>query len=123
MAGDGAVGRDRRPRAKLLEPADEAPVDDRDTVDKEQIREPKGARLLVENRQIIVSVGRAMRPQRETPSAQVEIEPVGNQNRRRDPFAAFRLIAESLAKSPQVIVAALRERAAQFGMPDEIGMV
>src|SRR6516164_1366783 len=104
MAGNGAVGRDRRHLAKLLEPADEAPVDDRDTVDKEQVREPKGARLLVENRQIVVGVSRAMRPQRETPSAQVEIEPVRNQNPRRHHLAAFRLIPESLPKSTRVIV-------------------
>src|SRR6516225_11086080 len=123
MAGNGAIGRDRRHLAKLLEPADEAPVDDRDTVDKEQVREPKGARLLVENRQIVVGVGRAMRPQCETPSAQVEIEPGGNKDGRRYHLAALCLIAESLAKSPQVIVASLREGARQFDMANEIGMV
>jgi hypothetical protein len=64
-----------------------------------------------------------MRPQCETPSAQVEIEPGGNKDGRRYHLAALCLIAESLAKSPQVIVAALRERAGQFGMPDKIGTV
>src|SRR6516165_12265441 len=82
MARNGAVGRDRRHLAKLLEPADDAPVDDRDTVDKEQIREPKGARLLVEIvRSLSVWAGPCARNVRRRPprsrSSRVETRMVG----------------------------------------------
>ena len=68
-------------------------------------------------------MSRPVRPQGETPAAQIEIERVGNENRRRHDLGAARLLTEGVLQPAEVIVAALRKGARQFGMPDKIGVV
>ena len=95
MAGNRPVSRDRSQLLKLPEPSDEAAVDDRNALDKQQIGQPKGSRVLVEDRQIVVGMGRAVRPQDESPTAQIEIEPALNEHCRRHDLGAARRLAES----------------------------
>ena len=123
MPWNGSVCRYGGYLIELPEPADQAAVDDRDAVDKQQIGEPERSRLFIEYRQIVVGMCWTVSPHHQTPSSQIEIEPGGNEDGWRYHLAAFRLTAESLANSPQVIVAALCEGARQFDMADKIGVV
>src|SRR5882757_9512240 len=105
MTGNSPIRRDGGQLPELLEPADKAAVDDRNAIDKQQIGEPKRSCALVEDRQIVVGVSRAMGTHQEVPAAQIKVEAVGNEKRRRHAFAASRLVAESAAQPAQIIFA------------------
>jgi hypothetical protein len=123
VPGNGPIRRCGGQPVELLEPADEAAIDDRDAVDEQQIGEPKGTGFLIEDRQVVVGMSRVVRPQREPPATQIKIELVGNQHRRHHDLGAIRFIAEGAAQPADVIVAALGKGARQFGVPDKIGAV
>ena len=68
-------------------------------------------------------MSRAVRPQCEAPAAQIEFEPVGNQNRRQHDLGTGCVVAEGALQPAEVVIAALGEGARQLGMPDEIGVI
>lgn len=88
VAGNRPRGRDRGYLTKLVEPADEATVNDWDTIDKEEVGKPKGAGFLVENRQVAVGMGRAVRPQDEASPTEIQVQSAGNQNGRQHDLTA-----------------------------------
>src|SRR5438105_5651380 len=71
VPGNGPIRRYGCQFVESLQPADEAAIDDRNAIYEQQIREPKGTAILIKDRQIVVGMSRAVRPQSEKPATQI----------------------------------------------------
>src|SRR5205085_4277901 len=61
MPRNGSVRRYGGQLVELLEPTDEAAIDDRDALDEQQIGEPKGSSFLIEYCHVVVGMSRPAR--------------------------------------------------------------
>src|SRR5450755_820657 len=106
MPGDRTLGGDRLEDPELLQPAFQAAIKRRHTLDKKQIRCDQGAGLTVENGEVGVGMGDAVRLQLKHPIAQINLRLVMDEKGRHDDgtdriFAQYRLAAGAVVLPAQ----------------------
>src|SRR5262249_31069991 len=78
MAGNRSVGMDGGQLRQSLQPTNKAAINYWDAIDKEEVGQPEGPRIHVEDRQIVVGMSRPVSPDDQRSSPEIEVKASGN---------------------------------------------